>query len=263
MTDLPLELQRHFQGLRDLDLRVTALQKVIDEDCLAQLKNAAERQQEAMVSPSKRQKVAAAGAAASTELAQRIEHNMNETIKLSEEKMNRAQQIYDYIDQHIRKLDKDLKSFEAEVAKERQRLGLPAVPGTEGELGGPSGVDGRRKRGGKGGAATPAPVHVPTSEELYHAALAVADATEPTYCYCNRISFGEMIACDNVECPIEWFHFECVGLTPENRPKGECLENSLFFKLSRLMCSYLSQIVLFEFAGKWHCKECKKLLGKK
>ena len=84
-----------------------------------------------------------------------------------------------------------------------------------------SGADGRRKRGGKGGAAPIEPVHVPTSEELYQAALAVADATEPTYCYCNRISFGEMIACDNVECPIEWFHFECVGLTPENRPKGK------------------------------------------
>jgi Inhibitor of growth proteins N-terminal histone-binding len=214
-------LQRHFQGLRDLDLRVTALQKVIDADCLTQLQEAAERQQETMVSPSKRQKVTAAVAAKSTELAQRIEHNMNETIKLSEEKMNRAQQIYDYIDQHIRKLDKDLKSFEAEVAKERQRLGLPAVPGAEGDLGGPSGTDGRRKRGGKSGNAPPEPVHVPTSEELYQAALAVADATEPTYCYCNRISFGEMIACDNVECPIEWFHFECVGLTPENRPKGK------------------------------------------
>lgn len=234
MTDLPLELQRHFQGLRDLDLRVTALQKVVEEDCLTQLKEAAERQQDAVVSPSKRQKVSAAAAAASSDLAQRIEHNMNEIIKLSEEKMTRAQQIYDYIDQHIRKLDKDLKSFEAEVAKERQRLGLPPVPGVEGELLPAGGADGRRKRGGKAGAPALEPVHQPTSEELYQAALAVADATEPTYCYCNRISFGEMIACEHPECPIEWFHFECVGLTPENRPKG-----------------------------KWYCKECRKLLGKK
>ena len=224
VTDLPSELQRHFHGLRDLDLRVTALQKVVDEDCLTQLKEAAERQQDAVVPPSKRQKVTAAATAASSELSHRIEHNMNEIIKLSEEKMTRAQQIYDYIDQHIRKLDKDLKSFEAEVAKERQRLGLPPLPGSEAEATAAAAVaaDGRRKRGKQSGHyVEPAPQ--PTSEELYQAALAVADSTEPTYCYCNRISFGEMIACENMDCPIEWFHFECVGLTPENRPKGERL----------------------------------------
>ena len=44
--------------------------------------------------------------------------------------------------------------------------------------------------------------------------------TEPTYCKCAR-SQGKrkMIACDNKSCPIEWFHFKCVGLKTE--PKGE------------------------------------------
>ncbi|KAJ8095111.1 hypothetical protein PM082_010330 [Marasmius tenuissimus] len=32
------------------------------------------------------------------------------------------------------------------------------------------------------------------------------------YCYCNEISFGEMLACDNSDCKIEWFHLECAGL---------------------------------------------------
>ena len=59
---------------------------------------------------------------------------------------------------------------------------------------------------------------------------AAVDPNEPVYCYCQRVSFGEMIACDNEECAIEWFHFDCVGLTPENRPKG-----------------------------KWFCKECIQL----
>lgn len=45
------------------------------------------------------------------------------------------------------------------------------------------------------------------------------DPNEPTYCLCNQVSFGEMIGCDNEECPIEWFHFQCVGLT--NKPKGK------------------------------------------
>ncbi|KAK3736156.1 hypothetical protein QZH41_015549 [Actinostola sp. cb2023] len=45
------------------------------------------------------------------------------------------------------------------------------------------------------------------------------DPNEPTYCLCKQVSFGEMIGCDNDECPIEWFHFQCVGLT--TKPKGK------------------------------------------
>ncbi|XP_044937241.1 inhibitor of growth protein 1 isoform X3 [Mustela putorius furo] len=45
------------------------------------------------------------------------------------------------------------------------------------------------------------------------------DPNEPTYCLCNQVSYGEMIGCDNDECPIEWFHFSCVGLN--HKPKGK------------------------------------------
>ena len=55
-------------------------------------------------------------------------------------------------------------------------------------------------------------------------------AKEPKYCYCNRISFGEMIGCDNDNCKIEWFHTECVGLTAP--PKGT-----------------------------WYCPDCRKTKG--
>lgn len=74
------------------------------------------------------------------------------------------------------------------------------------------------------------------------------DPNEPTYCLCHQVSYGEMIACDKTDvsfnykinfytffltliisrfvfdeiflfqCPIEWFHFACVGLT--TKPKG-------------------------------------------
>ncbi|EAL89625.2 hypothetical protein CNMCM8689_008501 [Aspergillus fumigatus] len=52
---------------------------------------------------------------------------------------------------------------------------------------------------------------------------------EPRYCYCNEISFGEMVACDNDACPREWFHLSCVGLT---KPPGKNV--------------------------KWYCNECKE-----
>ncbi|KAG7252707.1 hypothetical protein CRUP_029097, partial [Coryphaenoides rupestris] len=45
------------------------------------------------------------------------------------------------------------------------------------------------------------------------------DPDEPTYCLCDQVSYGEMIGCDNDECPIEWFHFSCVGL--HHKPKGK------------------------------------------
>lgn len=45
------------------------------------------------------------------------------------------------------------------------------------------------------------------------------DPNEPTYCVCHQVSYGEMIGCDNLDCPIEWFHFSCVGL--KDKPKGK------------------------------------------
>lgn len=48
------------------------------------------------------------------------------------------------------------------------------------------------------------------------------DPNEPTYCLCHQVSYGEMIGCDNPDCPIEWFHFACVGLTIKPRGKWYC-----------------------------------------
>merc|ERR1719414_872507 len=58
------------------------------------------------------------------------------------------------------------------------------------------------------------------------------DESEPKYCYCNRGDHGKMIACENKDCPREWFHFVCVGI--KHAPPDE-----------------------------WFCNDCKskKLLG--
>ena len=44
---------------------------------------------------------------------------------------------------------------------------------------------------------------------------------EKMYCFCQRVSYGDMVACDNEDCKFEWFHWDCVGLTHE--PKGRWL----------------------------------------
>jgi hypothetical protein len=102
------------------------------------------------------------------------------------------------------------------------------------------------KRGGKKNAASPppaplvSPILKPTpnakSNPPSSAASSVApeqeyqdpetdeDADEPRYCYCNEVSYGNMIACDNDACPREWFHLACVQLekAPVGRTKWFC-----------------------------------------
>ncbi|KAJ5564589.1 hypothetical protein N7513_000831 [Penicillium frequentans] len=74
----------------------------------------------------------------------------------------------------------------------------------------------------------PAPA-IPSDEESIHEGDDEDEEGEPRYCYCNEISFGEMVACDNDACPREWFHLSCVGLT---KPPGKNV--------------------------KWYCNECKE-----
>ncbi|KAF8215773.1 hypothetical protein K438DRAFT_1704652 [Mycena galopus ATCC 62051] len=46
-----------------------------------------------------------------------------------------------------------------------------------------------------------------------------ADGDDRPYCVCQRVSFGQMIACDDANCKWEWFHIACIGLTtaPDGR----------------------------------------------
>ncbi|KAH9844375.1 uncharacterized protein C8Q71DRAFT_42128 [Rhodofomes roseus] len=46
------------------------------------------------------------------------------------------------------------------------------------------------------------------------------------YCICQRMSYGEMIACDNPNCRFQWFHLDCVHLKsplPESWYCDDCL----------------------------------------
>lgn len=58
------------------------------------------------------------------------------------------------------------------------------------------------------------------------------DPNEPTYCTCNNVSWGTMVACENPSCPTEWFHLACVGL---EQPPGK--------------------------RQRWWCPDCRKKLG--
>lgn len=87
---------------------------------------------------------------------------------------------------------------------------------------------------------------VPSDDESIHGDDE-DDETEPRYCYCNEVSFGEMVACDNDACPREWFHLSCVGLLKPPGKNGK-LVNCVSLQL-------LTDIV------KWYCNECKENMG--
>ncbi len=61
-----------------------------------------------------------------------------------------------------------------------------------------------------------------------------ADSSEQRWCICNEYSYGNMIACDSRDCPIEWFHYPCVGIPPSGITKK-----------------------------KWYCPNCRVKLKKK
>ena len=42
------------------------------------------------------------------------------------------------------------------------------------------------------------------------------------YCLCQQVAYGKMVACDNQDCPLAWFHFGCVGLQSSPRGKWYC-----------------------------------------
>ncbi|RYG51844.1 hypothetical protein EON67_02525 [archaeon] len=57
-------------------------------------------------------------------------------------------------------------------------------------------------------------------KEMVAAASAQGTAlpSEPLYCSCRQVAFGDMIACDNPDCPTEWYHCACMGITQSSMP---------------------------------------------
>ena len=136
-------------------------------------------------------------------LEEEIDKSVKACVEIADEKCALAARAYDLVDEHITKLDKDLRVFEDEA-----RNNTNSNKNKLSKQGGQN--DKKQDQAGS-------PYYVNE-----------ADPNEPTYCYCKRVSFGEMVGCENDKCKIEWFHFACVGLDPTVKLKG-----------------------------KWYCKECK------
>jgi hypothetical protein len=59
---------------------------------------------------------------------------------------------------------------------------------------------------------------------------AEGDGDEKTYCYCDTVSYGEMIACDDSGCEREWvrfFSFFCILSEHANGVAGSSISSAL------------------------------------
>lgn len=56
--------------------------------------------------------------------------------------------------------------------------------------------------------------------------------SEPRYCYCDQVSYGEMVGCDGDSCKREWFHLPCIGF--KNPPKGKWYCDDCLAKMKKV-----------------------------
>jgi len=235
LEDLPSQLKQNFVTMRELDIKNRSTMIDIDTASDEYLRKVRD------LSPGKRK--------AEMEKIQRMFKKSKET---ADEKVQLAIQTYELVDKHIRRLDNDLAKFESEM-KEKGRLSQTESEEEEEEdedkkKGNKKKTkDGKKKKGGKQeddkkkkktkGASKADTASTPASMGMLAVPQEIidmpVDPNEPTYCLCQQVSYGEMIGCDNQECPIEWFHFGCMGLTTKPKGKWYCPKCQPMFKKKR------------------------------
>jgi len=243
LESLPVELTRNFSLMRDLDLRAQDLLVEIDDSADDFMKNSKEF--------SAMEKTRRIGEI-SKQFTKCKEYG-DDKVSLAMQTYELVDKHIRKLDADLARFEADLKE-RAQNARQGGSAGRSVNVEDSTRKGGPrkSGKsDGRKiksqkrkdpeeeqgarkRQKGVGGNAVAGPSHskdddlggVPLPLNFVPMSVAASDVldmpvdpNEPTYCVCHQVSYGEMIGCDNMDCPIEWFHFGCVGLTA--KPKGK------------------------------------------
>ncbi|EFP85088.2 uncharacterized protein PGTG_11257 [Puccinia graminis f. sp. tritici CRL 75-36-700-3] len=153
--------------------------------------------------------------------------------ELSHDKLNLAESVYVSLDRQLKRLDADLETYQdledqdAQVER-RHHEALNDQSDGHDQSNQPSQQE--------------QPQLTPTSTRLNQQPHVGEQAQELTlepsgsfnsaddqtlYCSCQRVTFGDMVACDNPDCQGgQWFHLECVGLsqlpTEDNQAEWFC-----------------------------------------
>jgi len=253
LDSLPGELRRNFTLMHDMDEKNRNILRDVDaasDEYLRKVKdlNSDERKVE----------------------MEKIQRMFKKAKEFGDEKVSIAIQTYEMVDKHIRRLDGDLAKFEAEMRekgrlsqtetesegdgadegdgddtgnkkgpkKGRKTPGKTPTTGSNANKKRPKTVekedkkDKKPKKGATSNKDTPsaATANVPWANVPQEIIDMPVDPNEPTYCLCQQVSYGEMIGCDNTDCPIEWFHFGCMQLTTKPKGKWYCPKCVPLFK---------------------------------
>lgn len=215
LESLPNVLQRKYALLRDLDKSLQEIQRQNEQRCEQEIEDIKQGVKSGNITPDP----------SLIRFSDEALDEQKHSIRIADEKVALAVQAYDLVDTHIQQLDQYLRKFDEDIRRERDGIagtGLPApIPdsGTKSGRGSESSRGGRKKTrlAAAAAAEAAAPVTAAANPSSMDLDLPV-DPNEPTYCICDQVSYGEMVACDNPDCKIEWFHFGCVGV--KERPKG-------------------------------------------
>ncbi|KAI4378382.1 hypothetical protein MLD38_015869 [Melastoma candidum] len=223
---LPTDIQRILNTIQELDGRSRSM-----------LGQTAQQTAYCLTEEGKEDNVEAMG-----KLRKDIESTQDSALSLCTEKVLLAKQAYDLVDRLVKRLDEDLTQF-AEDLKQDGKLPpeepvilppLPLVPRPEKRrisYGPPQ--SGRRnweRDSYRDSDYIPPRGDFGKDLSVMMEVDQFTDPNEPTYCICNQVSYGDMIACDNEDCEGQWFHYSCVGLTTETG-----------------------------FHGQWYCPTCRML----
>ncbi|XP_071985883.1 inhibitor of growth protein 4 isoform X2 [Engystomops pustulosus] len=225
IENLPFELQRNFQLMRDLDQRTEDLKCHIDGLSCQYMSGARSLSSEEKL-----------------QLLRQVQEAYSKCKEYGDDKVQLAMQTYEMVDKHIRRLDTDLARFEADLKEKHIESSDYDSCSSKGK---------KKGRGQKEKKAPKVRSKVKNSDDeatksgqkkiklvqtaeystpasnfgKVHPSDVLdmpVDPNEPTYCLCHQVSYGEMIGCDNPDCSIEWFHFACVGLATKPRGKWYC-----------------------------------------
>ncbi|GJW87985.1 PHD finger protein ING1 [Tanacetum coccineum] len=229
LEPLPNILQRKYALLRDLDKSLHDIQRQNEQRCLQEIEEFKEGVKSGNIGPG----------SSLSKFSDEAQDEQKHAIRIADEKVALAVQAYDLVhsdnlfilvvvfkkcrslvDAHIQQLDQYLRKLE-EQRREKENAAAAGSTALNSDSNGKpviqSGRGGRKKSRLAAAASTATTTTAnPSGMDLD---LPV-DPNEPTYCHCNQVSYGEMVACDNPDCKIEWFHYGCVGL--KEQPKGKC-----------------------------------------
>ena len=255
LDNLPSEVANFMDELRGIDVRSTdASQKIRQRD--SQLHKAIRRAERGSLEVNPKEE----------QYYPKIRADYQRILERSYEKEKLAEKVLELLDRTLRKVDDESKKINllegSGASGLSSGLGTPIAEKTQhaafGGVGGfaaspiaqsPAAATPRpahkRSRssiapaGGVGGGANSArpvvssslanPPLLPNGYPAPPANLSAEDNDDTsTYCFCDQVSYGEMVACDNDMCSKEWFHYGCVGL---KEPP----------------------------VGKWYCSDCAKV----